>query len=179
MNVTILAGSNKKASTSTKLCRYLSRLLEEKGCRVTLFDLYERPVPLFTPDDRNPPDENLAVLKQAMLQADAIVLSTPDYHGGISGVLKNAIDHLGFDHFDSKAVLSVASTGGAVGVSPLQQLQVIVRGVHGVNCPEWISIGGDNRQFDAEGEPVNPMVKERAMRTIAYFVQMANALRNR
>ncbi|RKN85005.1 NADPH-dependent FMN reductase [Paenibacillus ginsengarvi] len=177
MKVAIIAGSNKQASTSTKLCRYIAKRLEDRDCSVTLFDLYSRPVPLFTPDNRNPPDANLAALKEAMLRADAIVLSTPDYHGSISGVLKNAIDHLGFDHFDGKVVLSVCSTGGAVGVSPLQQLQVMVRAVHGINCPEWISIGGENRQFDEDGEPVSAQVKDRAVRAVDYFLRMSRQLR--
>lgn len=178
MNIAILAGSNKQMSTSTKLCRYIAKQLEERECAVTLFDLHSRPVPFFSPDNRNPADVNLTALKETMLRADAIVLSTPDYHGAVSGVLKNAIDHLGFDHFDGKVVLSVCSTGGAVGISPLQQLQVIVRAVHGINCPEWISIGGENRQFDAEGDPVNGHVKERATRAIDYFLKMTRAIRS-
>ncbi|GAA3400898.1 NADPH-dependent FMN reductase [Paenibacillus hodogayensis] len=178
MNIAILAGSNKQSSTSTKLCRYIARRLEERECEASLFDLYSRPVPLFSPDNRNPADVNLAALKETMLKADGIVLSTPDYHGSISGVLKNVIDHLGFDHFDGKVVLSVCSTGGAVGVSPLLQLQVMVRAVHGVNCPEWISIGGENRQFDAEGDPVSTHVQERTIRAIDYFLKLCRSLRS-
>lgn len=177
MNIAILAGSNKQASTGTKLCRYIAKRLEERECEVTLFDLHSRPVPLFTPDNRNPADVNLAALKETMLRADAIVLCTPDYHGSISGVLKNAVDHLGFDHFSNKVVLSVCSTGGAVGISPLQQLQVMVRALHGINCPEWISIGGENRQFDEDGEPAVAQVKERTIRAIDYFLNMSRMLK--
>lgn len=177
MNVVIIAGSNKQSSTSTKLCLYISKLLTERGSSVTLFDLHKRPIPFFSPDNRNPPDDNLIALKGAMLQSDAIVLSTPDYHGGISGTLKNAIDHLGFDHFDGKVVLAVCSTGGAVGMSPLQQIQVIVRGVHGINCPEWISIGGENRQFDADGAPAVQQVRDRTARAVDYFLKMSGLLR--
>ncbi|PYI56427.1 NADPH-dependent FMN reductase [Paenibacillus flagellatus] len=177
MHIAILAGSNKAASTSTKLCRYIETILKGQGHDTTLFDLHKRPVPLFSPDNRNPADDNLASLKRTMLQADAIVLATPDYHGSVSGTMKNALDHLGFDHFDGKTVLSVCSTGGAVGMSPLMQLQQIVRTLHGINCPEWISIGGDFREFDAEGVPVSAAVQERTVRAVSYFVRMASALR--
>lgn len=176
MHIAIIAGSNKAASTSTKLCHYIRGLLEEHSCTVSLFDLNRQPVPMFSPDNRNPPDSNLSVLKETALAADAFVLSTPDYHGSVSGALKNALDHLGFDHFRGKAVLSVCSTGGAVGISPLQQLQQIVRAVHGVNCPEWISIGGENRQFDAEGRPTVEQVRERAQRAVHTFVKLASAV---
>ncbi len=177
MNITILAGSNRMESTSTRLCRYIMKQLEAMGCTVTLIDLYKTPLPFYTPDNRNPNDANLIAMKETVLRADAIILSTPDYHGSVSGVLKNALDHLGFDHFDSKAVLSVSSSGGAVGVSPLQQMQVMVRNVHGINCPEWISIGAENRAFDEEGAPANVKIKERTLKTLHYFVKMAGQLR--
>lgn len=179
MHIAILAGSNRREATSTKLCLYLKSQLEEMGCTVTLIDLYRTPLPFYTSDNKAPNDVNLINLKMTMLQADAIVLGTPDYHGGMSGVLKNALDHLGSEHFDSKAVLSVSSSGGAVGVSPLQQLQVTVRNVHGINCPEWISIGAENRVFDEGGAPVNAKIKERALKTLHYFVQMAGKLRSK
>ncbi|WP_127585137.1 NADPH-dependent FMN reductase [Paenibacillus koleovorans] len=177
MHITILAGSNRKESTSTRLCEYIQRQMEAKGCTVELFDLYKKPLPFFNADNRNPDDANLQELKLTMLKTDAVVLSTPDYHGGMTGVLKNALDFLGFDHFDGKAVLSVSSSGGAVGVSPLQQLQVTVRNVHGINCPEWISIGAEFRQFDEEGAPANEKLKQRTLKTINYFIQMAAKLR--
>mgnify|MGYP003935134041 FL=1 len=175
MNVLILAGSNRKNSTSTKLCRYIERILRGKGCDVTFFDLYRQPLPFYCPDDDPQDDANLTALKNAITRANAVVLSTPEYHGSMSGVLKNALDHLGSEHFEGKVVLSVSSAGGAVGVSSLQQLQAVVRYVHGINCPEWISIGGENRQFDAQGEPLHPKQKERVARAIDCFLKMARS----
>lgn len=78
-----------------------------------------------------------------MYAADAIVLATPEYHSGISGVLKNALDHLNNQHFHGKVVLSMSSAGGATGTRSLQQLQAMVRNLHGINLPDWISIGGE------------------------------------
>jgi hypothetical protein len=55
-------------------------------------------------------------------------------------------------------------------------LQTIVRNVHGVNCPEWISLGGENRKFTPDGEPENPKIRERVLRTVEIFLGMAEAL---
>jgi len=177
MKITIVTGSNREQSTSTKLCRYIATVLQEKEINVTLFDLYEKPLPFFDPSNRVTNDPNVHALIHAVGGADAVILSTPDYHGSVSGVLKNALDFLGFDQFDSKAVLAVSSSGGAVGVSPLTHLQTIVRNLHGVNCPEWISIGGENRGFTPDGEPENEKVKERVNKVLAYFVNLALTLR--
>lgn len=176
MKIAIIAGSNRKGSTSTKLCRYIQTVAEQHGHDVVFIDLYTTPLPIYSPDEDST-HSHVQLLKNAAKEADAIVLSSPEYHGSISGVLKNAIDYLGFEHFDGKAVLSVSSTGGAVGVSTLQQLQTIVRNVHGINCPEWISIGGDNRKFTENGEPESENVRARVHRTVDYFLKLAATLR--
>ncbi|RAP75539.1 NADPH-dependent FMN reductase [Paenibacillus montanisoli] len=175
MRIAIIAGSNRAHSTSTMLSRYIGKVIESEGHEVTLFDLHVRPLPFYGSHEEA--DPQVAALKEAALHSDAIVLSTPEYHGSMSGVLKNALDFLGGDQFDSKAVLSVSSAGGAVGVSSLTQMQAIVRNMHGINCPEWISIGGASRQFDEDGTPSSADVKNRVHRTVPYFLKLAAKLR--
>jgi azobenzene reductase len=176
MKITQIAGSNRKNSTSTKLSRYIEKQLILIGHEVVFFDLYEKPIPFYNPDSGIDTDLHLIDLKASMLQAQAIILSTPDYHGSISGVLKNALDHLGFDHFDSKVVLSISSAGGVVGMSSLTQLQTMIRNVHGINCPEWISIGSGQHSFTEAGAPELQKVKDRTHKTLQYFLKLAGAL---
>jgi azobenzene reductase len=176
MKITLLAGSNRKNSTSTKLSRYIEQQLISKGHEATFFDLYEKPIPFYNPDISLNTDLHLIELKAIMLQSQAIILSTPDYHGSISGVLKNALDHLSFAHFDSKVVLSISSAGGVVGMSSLTQLQTIIRNVHGINCPEWISIGSGQHGFTEDGAPEQVKVKERVHTTLQYFLRVAEKL---
>ena len=52
-----------------------------------------------------------------MKQAQGIILGTPAYHGSFSGVLKNAMDLMGFDEFGGKII-------GLVGVSGRQVARV-------------------------------------------------------
>jgi azobenzene reductase len=174
MKIAILAGSNRKEATSTKASHYIKTYLETKGHEVTLFDLYDSPIPLYCPDDEES-DANLIRMKSVMDEADALVLSTPEYHGSVSGVLKNALDYL-YEEVGGKVVLSVSSAGGAVGTSSLTHLQTIVRNVHGINSPEWISIGGENRKFKHNGEPENPKIKERMEKAADYFLFLAERL---
>ncbi|OXM84138.1 NADPH-dependent FMN reductase [Paenibacillus rigui] len=176
MRITIVSGSNRKQATSTQLSVYLAKVLESNGVKATLIDLNAAPLPFYSPDVEHR-DEHLNAYKKSLNEADGIVLVTPEYHGAPSGVLKNALDHVGFEQFDGKVVLSVSSAGGAVGVSSLQQLQTIVRNVHGVNCPEWISIGGEQRAFTPEGEPADSKTKDRVQRTVLYFLQMVRTFR--
>ncbi|MBR2567199.1 MAG: NAD(P)H-dependent oxidoreductase [Paenibacillus sp.] len=182
MNIVILAGSNRKNATSTRLAEYTAEMIQGQGHEAILFNLYEKPLPFYAPDEKQETDENLADLTATMLAADAIILSTPEYHGSISGVLKNALDHLSQAHFSGKPVLSISSAGGAVGVSSLTQLQTMVRNLHGINAPEWISIGGaQRRRFEAtfdgyEEYEGSQDIEERVQRVLGSFLNLAQTL---
>ncbi|MFB8372529.1 NADPH-dependent FMN reductase [Paenibacillus taichungensis] len=182
MNIIILAGSNRKNATSTRLGEYAAEVISGQGHEASLFDLYQTPLPFYAPDEKQNEDQNLSDLNTRMLAADAIILSTPEYHGSISGVLKNALDHLSQAHFSGKPVLSISSAGGAVGVSSLLQLQAIIRNLHGINAQEWISIGGaQRRRFEATYDGYEEFegsqdIEDRIKRVIGSFLYLAETL---
>ena len=183
MNVIIIAGSNHKAATSTRLSEYVRDFIAAEGHQVTLFDLYRKPLPFYSPEGGYGSAEasHVQELQQGMHAADAIILATPEYHSGISGVLKNALDHLGQDHFRDKAVLSMSSAGGVVGVSSLTQLQTIVRNLHGINSPEWVSIGGAQRNWFTDAHTDNEgsggEIVERIKRVTRSFLDLAGRIK--
>ncbi|WP_166242756.1 NADPH-dependent FMN reductase [Paenibacillus turpanensis] len=177
--IAIVAGSNRSGATSTLLSNYIGRLLKEKGFAAEVHDLFERPLPFYSPDQGEMTDDNLQRFKQLLGEAEGIVLATPEYHGSISGVLKNALDHVSSAEFSDKPVLAVSSAGGPVGVSSLNHIQTIVRNMHGINCPEWISVGGDQRSFDSDGTPSHEPTRERVERVVYYFAGMTELLAKR
>ncbi len=175
MQIAILAGSNRRESASSRMARYLQTRIRDLGHSAQLFDLREIPLPLYDPDA----DEQPAAVREMdrlLKECDAVILTSPEYHGTISGVLKNALDYLSSEHFDGKAVLSVSAAGGAVGVSSLTHMQAIVRNLHGVNCPDWISIGGDQRKFGIDGEPENERMRLRVGHVLGNFVRLGELL---
>lgn len=183
MNILIVTGSNRKAATSTSLAAYVAQIIAQKGHSAELFNLYEKPLPFYSPEGVNQDHGSIRELKEAAKQADAIALASPEYHGSISGLLKNALDYLGQEHFHGKAVLSMSSAGGAVGTSSLQQLQAMVRNLHGVNSPEWISVGGAQRQRLTEGlgsdEGGGRELYDRIHRVTESFLELAAVLAKR
>ncbi|MCU6709162.1 NAD(P)H-dependent oxidoreductase [Paenibacillus sp. J5C_2022] len=180
MKIAIVAGSNRSSATSTRLAEYGARLTRSKGHDTELFDLYRTPLPFYCPDEYYEGHKGLTQFKELMRQADAVVLATPEYHGSVSGVLKNALDFLGKEHLGGKPVLSLSSAGGAVGVSSLQHLQTIIRNVHGINVPEWISIGGSQREWfrQARGdEQPDEAIALRINRAWDAFLELARLVR--
>lgn len=175
MVITILSGSNHEGSTTGKLCRYMQSCFEAAGHQVLLFDIAERPLPVFSEKGSYDEDENVGTLRSWVAEGQAIVLATPEYHGSLSGALKNSIDFL-WPQFDGKPVLSASVAGGPVGVSSLLHLQSIVRNVHAINSPEWVSLGGPDRAFSDAGEPENPKMRERIQKACNYLLKLAESL---
>ncbi|WP_017461121.1 NADPH-dependent FMN reductase [Dyella ginsengisoli] len=85
-----ISGSLRRASFNTALLHAAAELLPS-GHTLAIHDLHG--LPLFDQDveEQGDPAEVVA-LKDAIAAADALLLASPEYNGGISGVLKNAID---------------------------------------------------------------------------------------
>lgn len=107
-----IGGSPGPESLTGRLLRECLALVAAAGARTELFDgarLAELPV--FDPH-RAGPDGAAAALLDAVRRADAVVLGTPGYHGAMSGLVKNALDHLESLRADERPYLD----GRAVGV---------------------------------------------------------------
>ena len=94
--------------------------------------------------------------QQAMIAADGVVLVSPEYNYGISGVLKNAIDWLSRTTPQPFAAKPIALFGASMGVLgtaraqyQLRQTLVFLDG-RPVNKPE-IMIGQAQAKFGADG----------------------------
>ena len=92
MKILALSGSLRKSSYNTAALEALSQIAPE-GVEVFVFDGI-RDLPLFNPDLE---EENiLAVgnLKDSLRSSNGLVIASPEYAHGISGVMKNALDWL-------------------------------------------------------------------------------------
>ena len=92
-------------------------------------------------------------LRKEVARAKGIILGTPEYHGGISGVLKNALDLMGFDEFEGKMIGLVGVSGGRLGaINALNHLRTIGRTLHAWVIPEQASIAEAYKEFDGSGK---------------------------
>jgi NAD(P)H-dependent FMN reductase len=89
---TILAvtGSLRAASYNTLALR-AAALVAPSGVQVRVFDGIGA-LPLFNPDLDDAPLAPVAAWRAALDAADAVLVASPEYAHGVSGVLKNALD---------------------------------------------------------------------------------------
>ena len=112
MNVLAVAGSLRTASINAAFCRAAARLAPA-GLEITVFhglgDL-----PHYNPDLEDRPPAGVANLRTAVVRADALLIASPEYAHGVSGVMKNALDWLvGFEEFVNKPVAVVNTSARA------------------------------------------------------------------
>src|SRR3954454_17928233 len=90
MKILAIPGSLRDASYN-KLLIHTAEELAPDGVQIETFDIDE--IPLYNQDERTPDEpEAVARLRERIRNADALLLSTPEYNYSVPGVLKNAID---------------------------------------------------------------------------------------
>jgi chromate reductase len=113
-----ISGSLRKASGNTAILKSLAEAVADKAV-LEIFPLND--IPPYNQDiDIEPPLPAVAAFREAIAGADGVVISSPEYNYGMSGVLKNALDWAsrpyGKARLTGKPVLTItasaASTGG-------------------------------------------------------------------
>lgn len=90
VSVLAISGSLRLASLNSALLRAVVRLAPT-DIKVMIFKGMSD-LPLFNPDIESPEPSVVAKLRKQIVVADAVVIATPEYAHGVSGVMKNALD---------------------------------------------------------------------------------------
>ncbi|ASS75101.1 hypothetical protein CIG75_09005 [Tumebacillus algifaecis] len=177
MKIVALIGSLRTDSTTMKAAQVAINAAKAAGADVEIFDLRERPLPLYDPNDENKyEEENVKYFVELMNQADAFILGSPEYHNGISGVFKNALDFVGYNQFAGKPVGLIASAGGAVATNTLNQMLTILRSLHAYVVPQFGSVGY-NDSFTEDGKFTNEKSQERFEQIGKSVVNLTKAMK--
>ncbi len=103
MKVLAFCGSLRRASMNAALLRATARLAPP-GMAIDLFDGLGS-LPLFNPELEADMPAAVARMHRAVERCDALLIASPEYAHGITGVLKNALDWLvSFEGFVHKPV---------------------------------------------------------------------------
>src|ERR1700743_894712 len=125
-----ISGSLRKASSNTAILKALAEIVADKAT-IEIFPLHD--IPLYNQDiDADPLPPAVTALRDAIAAADGVIISSPEYNYGMSGVLKNALDWAsrpyGKARLTGKPVLTItasaASTGGVRGPVHLHETRL-------------------------------------------------------
>ncbi len=143
--VVAIGGSLRPNSATEQVLRSVLDELERLGARTRLYSGQSLRLHPYAPGAGSQP--NAADLLQSVRDADALVLGSPGYHGGISGLVKNALDYLEelrddpAPYLDGKPVGCVATADGwQAAVSVLSSLRQVVHALRGWPTPYGIAL---------------------------------------
>lgn len=156
-----IAGSLRSGSYSHQALDVAIQRVAALGAEVEVLDLRSLNLPFCDGGDEYPDYPDVEKLKQTVKQADGIILVTPEYHGSVSGVLKNAMDLMGFDEFTGKVTGAISILGGQSNNNSLNDLRVITRWVHAWMIPEQIAVGQAWKAFGKDGKLVDEKLSQR------------------
>ncbi len=167
-----LGGTLAPNSSTERAVRYVLKCAEEQGAAVRMFNGMELAFPLYVPGEL-PSDNAARHLLDAVRNATAIIIGSPAYHGGISGLMKNALDYLeelskdAMPYLSGRAIACIATGAGWQGAnSTLHALRSIVHSLRGWPTPLGLALNSRTALFDAEGSCIDPAV-EAQLRTMA------------
>ena len=182
------AGSTRVGSFNKKLVKIAAASARAAGADVTELDLRDLPMPLYDGDleakEGMPP--NAQKFKAFMLAHQGLLLSSPEYNSGISGVLKNAIDWASRSApgeaplacFVGKvAALMSASPGALGGLRGLVHVRSIFGNIHVLVLPDQVSVPRAHEAFSPEGtlkEPKQQASIEQLGRDLATILMKFN-----
>ncbi len=157
-----IGGTPRAGSSSEQALRETLRTVAALGITTEIITAQELDFPMYDPDG-SPLCERAVRLLAAVRAADGLVIATPGYHGGTSGLLKNALDHLQeladdpVPYLDGKAVgCIVTASGWQAGVTTLTSLRSTVHALRGWPTPLGVVINSAMRPFGPDG--VEPKV---------------------
>ena len=137
INTLAVIGSLQRESVTRVVVCQVAQQLQAAGCAVDVLDFEKESLALYNPDTAHDLP-GYAELQARVHRADVIVLGTPDYHGGISGAMKNFLDHF-WHEFAGKLFATIVASHEK-GLTVTDQLRTVARQCNAWTLPYGVSL---------------------------------------
>ena len=158
MNVLGVASSMRESSYGTRTLRIVLDAAQKYEAKTRLLDLRRVTMPMYNPDSYMQSNKEIQKVTDDVNWADAFVLVSPDYHGSMSGSIKNFLDYQ-WEEFAGK-IFGYICTSYEKGLTVLDQMRTAVRQCYGWSLPYSISVNGEE-DFNEVGEVINSVLDKR------------------
>ncbi|HEV2575338.1 MAG TPA: NAD(P)H-dependent oxidoreductase [Beijerinckiaceae bacterium] len=176
-----IGGTTRTGSSSEQALALALSYAREKGAETKMYGGNDLLLPMYDPDPGTMTDAGRRLIED-LRKADGIILCSPCYHGGVSGLVKNAIDYteeMNKDarvYFDGRAIGSIGVGFGYQGpTAVLSQLRQIGHALRGWNVPLGVSINSAVVKFK-DGQCSEPAIAGQIQIMAGQVVQQANKM---
>ena len=155
MKIAIISGSIRKGRNSHRVALYFQNYIREhKLGEVSMLDLYEYQFPIF--EERlqylSSPSTLTLQFSKEIVDADAIIIVTPEYNGGYPASLKNVIDLLHPQWKRKPIAIATVSTGAFGGSQVITSLLFSLWKIGALMSPSTFPVPTVEKAFTENGE---------------------------
>jgi NAD(P)H-dependent FMN reductase len=86
--ISLIVGTNRPGSNTRKVAAHLGEFYAELKVPLRVLDLAQLPPEIFSPGSYAEKPKSLQPFADAILQSDGLHVVTPEYNGGMPGILK-------------------------------------------------------------------------------------------
>jgi NAD(P)H-dependent FMN reductase len=153
-----IGSSMRKNSFSTNtLSKVLEIISVKYKTEARLVNLFETQLPIYRPSTKLD-NENVKKVTNDVNWANVFVLASPDYHGSMSGTMKNFLDFF-WKEFSGKTFGYIVSSHEK-GLTVMDQMRTAVRQCYAWSLPYGISIN-EGEDLGSDGKIVNSRLQSR------------------
>lgn len=171
-----IGGTTKAGSSTERALEIAMSAAAASGAEVRTFSgTFLSRLPMYAPERAARTPEEIELV-EAVRWADGLILASPGYHGGVSGLVKNAIDLLEDTardprvYFDGMPVgLIVTAHGWQATASTIASLRSVVHAMRGWPSPYGAAINSAGGVFGLDGVCKDPAVAKQ-LQTVGYQV---------
>jgi len=157
VSILAIGGSTRPQSSSELAVLAAAKAAEAAGASVTTITGRDLMLPIYD-TETSERTQQAQELVDAVRNAHGLLIASPGYHGGISGMIKNALDYIedlsGEEnpYLHGRAVGCIAvAYGWQATVSTLHQLRQVTHALRGWPTPLGATINAATTKFDADG----------------------------
>jgi len=151
--MTLIIGTNRPGSNTRKVARHVEEIYSGLNVPLRVLDLADLPPEIFHPSSYAEKPPSFHPFADAVLKSSGLVIVSPEYNGGIPGVLKYFIDMLKFpESLEKRPVCFIGVAAGIWGaLRPVEQLQAIFGYRNAFIYPERVFISHVHTLIDDAG----------------------------
>ena len=179
MRVLGISGSLRRDSYNSGLLRAAADVLPP-GAELEIFDGLKAIPPYDADDDLGPGPEPVQRLREAIDDADAVLIVTPEYNASLPGVLKNALDWVSRPQATNPlrgkpAAVVGASTGMFGAVWAQAEGRKVLATIGARVLDGELPVPEADERFEVDGRLTDPEVRERLGEVVGELVEAAEA----
>jgi NAD(P)H-dependent FMN reductase len=172
--IPVILGTTRKGRMSAHAARWLvGQVAKQSGVETELIDIAELPLPT---NDAGEGVKDPGFSKK-MNRADALVIVSPEYNHGYSGLLKHVLDSCLKEYIHKAVGIAGVSAGPFGGTRVIQNLLPVMRELGLVTIFWDVNFSSVQKVFDESGKLLDESFTRRAEKFLKELIWMARTLR--